>query len=187
MIKSSNIPKYLSRVTAILSLCSLLFVPLLFSFRKTELRPTVSTETKKAPEIELVSPSGKMIKLSKLKGKMVLIDFWASWCGPCRRENPNVVEAYKKYKSAKFTNGKGFEVFSVSLDREEAPWKKAIADDFLTWKNHGWDKDGTASKAYAVYSIPSGFLIDGDGNIVAQGQELRGLGLHIALDKYIKK
>jgi hypothetical protein len=98
-----------------------------------------------------------------------------------------VVEAYKKYKSQKFTNGKGFEVFSVSLDREEAPWKKAIEDDWLIWKNHGWDKDGVASKAYAVYSIPSGFLIDGDGNIVAQGQELRGLGLHIALDKFVKK
>jgi thiol-disulfide isomerase/thioredoxin len=190
MIKSSNFQISLLRCfkfTAILVLCSFFLVPLLSSYKKEELKLTPSGESKKAPEIELVSPSGKKIKLSKLKGKMVLIDFWASWCGPCRRENPNVVEAYKKYKAAKFINAKGFEVFSVSLDREEAPWKKAIADDFLTWKNHGWDKDGSASKAYNVYSIPSGFLVDGDGNIVAQGDALRGLGLHIALDKYIKK
>jgi thiol-disulfide isomerase/thioredoxin len=141
----------------------------------------------KAPDIELVSPAGKTIKLSKLKGKMVLVDFWASWCGPCRRENPHVVEAYAKYQHAKFINAKGFEVFSVSLDKNEDAWKKAIEEDKLTWNNHGWDKEGIASKAYQVYSIPSGFLVDGEGMIVAKGQELRGIGLHLALDKYIKQ
>jgi thiol-disulfide isomerase/thioredoxin len=162
-----------------------LIVGVTCAFQSTE-APVQSTVTK-APEISLISPSGKTVKLSKLKGKMVLIDFWASWCGPCRKENPHVVEAFNKYKSAKFQNAKGFEVYSVSLDRNEDAWKKAIADDKLVWKNHGWDKEGAVSKVYQVYSIPSGFLVDGEGNIVAKGNELRGMGLHLALDKYIKQ
>jgi thiol-disulfide isomerase/thioredoxin len=140
-----------------------------------------------APEIELVNPAGKIIKLSSLKGKMVLIDFWASWCGPCRQENPNVVEAYAKYNKMKFKNGKGFEVFSVSLDRAQEPWVKAIADDKLVWKNHALDKDGIASRAYGASSIPFGVLIDGDRKIIAKGQQLRGLGLHIVLDELSAK
>ncbi len=140
----------------------------------------------KAPDIVLVNPKGKMIKLSKLKGKMVLIDFWASWCGPCRAENPNVVEEYNKYNKSTFKNAKGFEVYSVSLDRNEEAWKKAITADKLIWKNHGWDKDNAVATAYQVYSIPSGFLIDGEGVIVAKGQSLRGMGLHLELDKQLK-
>lgn len=139
-----------------------------------------------APEIEIQGTNGKTIKLSSLRGKMVLIDFWASWCGPCRAENPNVVEAYAKYKKSKFKDAKGFEVFSVSLDRAEEPWKKAIQADKLTWKNHGWDKDKTASRAYNVNSIPSGFLINGKGEIVASGGSLRKLGLHIEIEKHLK-
>jgi len=99
-----------------------------------------------APEITLKSPNGKQVNLSKLRGKLVLIDFWASWCGPCRNESPNVVEAYKKYKNRKFTNGNGFEVFSVSLDKDENAWRKAIKEDKLTWKNHGIDKHITIEK-----------------------------------------
>jgi thiol-disulfide isomerase/thioredoxin len=139
-----------------------------------------------APEIELKNPEGKTIKLSSLKGKMVLIDFWASWCGPCRQENPNVVEAYKKYKKTKFKTGKGLEIYSVSLDRDENAWVKAIEKDKLTWKSHVIDKEGLTSKAYAVFSIPSGFLIDGKGKIVASGSSLRGLGLHIEVEKHLK-
>lgn len=147
------------------------------------IRPSVGS---KAPEIELTGPDGKVVKLSALKGKLVLIDFWASWCGPCRKENPNVVEAYAKYKKSKFVSGKGFEVFSVSLDRNTEQWKAAIAKDQLTWKYHGLDQKGEAAALYGVQSIPSAFLIDGKGTIIAAGNELRGLGLHIQLDKQLK-
>ncbi len=122
-----------------------------------------------APNIALSSPDGKNYSLDELKGKVVLLDFWASWCGPCRRENPAVVQIYEKYKK------QGFTVFSVSLDGSTDRWKKAIAKDKLSWPYHVSDlkKWGSApAKQYGVSSIPKTFMIDRDGKIASIG--LRG-------------
>jgi thiol-disulfide isomerase/thioredoxin len=134
-----------------------------------------------APDIVMRSPSGELLKLSDLRGKVVLIDFWASWCGPCRRENPTVVRAYEKYKA------KGFEVFSVSLDSDKTRWMNAIAQDGLVWPNHVSDLGGwrnAAAGAYGVTSIPATFLLDRDGKVV--GTNLRGPALEARLAELLR-
>jgi len=141
----------------------------------------------KAPEINEKGVNGELLKLSSLKGKIVLIDFWASWCGPCRRENPYVVSAYNTYKDKKFKNGDGFTIFSVSLDKSKEAWLKGIQSDNLTWGNHVCDLGGWNSKYVGIYginSIPSNFLIDGNGIII--GRNLRGPALENTIKQLLK-
>lgn len=130
-----------------------------------------STPGSIVPELEGMTPDSGYYKLSNLRGKYVLIDFWASWCGPCRRENPNVRALYEKY------HDKGFEILGVSLDRDMNSWRKAIADDKLPWKHisdlAGWNSKHAA--AYSVTSIPQTVLIDPSGKLVVRN--LRGEGL----------
>jgi len=121
-----------------------------------------------APEISLPDPDGNIVKLSSLRGSYVLIDFWAAWCGPCRKENPNVVRLYKQY------HDQGFEIFGVSLDRKAEDWVKAIKDDGLTWVQVSDLKyfESEAAREYNINAIPATILLDRDGNII--GKNLRG-------------
>ncbi len=134
-----------------------------------------------APEIALANPAGQIVKLSSLQGKYVLIDFWAKWCGPCRQENPNVVKAYKRFKS------KGFEVYGVSLDRNKEDWVKAIAEDGLTWTHVSDLKyfECQAAKDYNINAIPLSILLDKTGKIIAKN--LRGAALESKLEEVLGK
>lgn len=134
-----------------------------------------------APEIALPNPDGEIVPLSSLRGKYVLVDFWAKWCGPCRRENPNVVKVYNKY------HDKGFEVYGVSLDRKKEDWLQAIEQDGLHWTQVSdlkyWNSE--AAKTYNVKSIPFALLLDPDGKII--GKNLRGRALEQKLEEIFKE
>lgn len=146
-----------------------------FAIHMEELKPlSIGQE---APDFTSLTPEGKAVKLSDLKGQYVLLDFWASWCAPCREENPNIVSQYHRFKS------KGFTVLGVSLDENQASWLKAIKDDKLDWTQLSdlkqWDSE--AGQLYNITAIPTSFLIDPDGKII--GKNLRGVALKQFLEK----
>ncbi len=141
----------------------------------------------RAPDLEYPSPDGELIKLSSLRGKIVLIDFWAAWCPPCRRENPNIVRTYEEFKDKEFENGDGFTVYSVSLDQSKEMWINGIKEDNLKWRYHVSDLrywESVPAAIYQVRGIPASWLIDGDGVIVARN--LRGEALPAKLNELAK-
>jgi peroxiredoxin len=141
---------------------------------KNKLKP------RKASDFSMPDTSGHNVSLSSFRGKYVLVDFWASWCGPCRGENPNVVKAYNQFKDKNFT------ILGVSLDKEKQAWIKAIKDDGLTWTQVSDLKfwNNAAAAQYGVSSIPYNFLVDPNGNII--GEELRGQDLVNTLNKVLR-
>jgi peroxiredoxin len=133
-----------------------------------------------APDVTLTSSDGKQVSISSFKGKYLLVDFWASWCGPCRRENPNVVAAYNKFKDKNFT------ILGISLDEDRTKWMQAIEKDKLTWTHisdlKGWESIG--GRTYGIQSIPANFLIDPQGKIIAR--DLREDDLQDKLEEVLK-
>ena len=145
-----------------------------------------------APELSTKDPNGKTLKLSEInKGNYVIIDFWASWCGPCRHSNPGLVRMYNEYSKMKFTGAKkGFTVLSYSLDMDKNKWINAITADHLNWPNHMADLPtsqwGSAvTQSYGVQYIPQAFLLSPEGKVLAKGNSAEEL--ETELKKYVKQ
>lgn len=170
------------RVTLLVPILIVFGLAIAFSFSSRPEAKSIRAQGPKigemAPEISLADANGNIYSLSSLKGKIVLVDFWASWCGPCRKENPNLVRTYEKFHNARFQNAREFTIYSVSLDDNIDKWQNAIQKDDLKWDYHVSDLmrwDSPAAATYGVESIPSNFLLDETGKVIAinlRGKEL---------------
>ena len=141
----------------------------------------------KAPEISLPDPNGKEISLSSLKGKLVLIDFWATWCSPCVEEQTDLARLFTKFKNLGFTNGKGFEIYGVSLDAKKPNWENVVRSKKISWVQVSDLKfwKSPVAKTYNIQELPFNVLIDGKGIILAKN--LHGIDLEKAISKYLTK
>lgn len=146
------------------------------------LRPQFG-KSEAAPEITATLWNGEAFQLSDLRGKYVLLDFWGSWCGPCRKDNPNLVELYEKYNGQRFREAAGFEIVSIGIETDQQRWLSAIRNDHLRWRYHiseFQNFDSPIAQQYGVRQIPTKYLLDKNGTIIGVNQSAKEIDRFLA-------